>query len=133
MKRGIYITLGFLFVAIGSLGVVLPVLPTTVFIILAAWCFAQSSERWHQWLLGTRLFGGMLRDWEQNRCVSLRVKVVAFAMMVLVGGMSIAWGLESLWPRLAAGGLMLAGCITLLSLKTCQECRAQAMESEGKQ
>jgi len=119
VKQYIYITLGFGLVAIGFLGIVLPVLPTTPFIILAALCFAQSSERWHQWLLDTQLFGGMLRNWERHRCVSLGVKRIALVMMMLVGGLTLAFGVEGLWPRLITGGLMLAGCLTVLSLKTC--------------
>lgn len=130
MKRPVYITLGFVFVAIGFLGIVLPVLPTTPFIILAAWCFAQSSERWHQWLLNTQLFGGMLRDWEQNRCVSLVVKRIALAMMLLVGGLTLAYGVESFWARLLTGALMLTGFLTILFLRNCPaECPERGDDS----
>ena len=65
--------LGFLFVGIGAVGIVLPVLPTTPFLLLAAGCFAQSSERWHAWLINTRLFGGLIRDWEEHRCIARQV------------------------------------------------------------
>ena len=120
IKRPVYISLGFLFMAIGTLGVFLPVLPTTPFILLAAWCFAQSSERWHRWLLESRLFGGLLRDWEQNRCVSLRVKQSAVLLMALVGGWTLLIALDELWPRLITGILLAIGLIIVLRLKTCE-------------
>ena len=59
---------GILFVVLGAIGAVLPLLPTTPFVLVAAWCFARSSPRLHRWLLESRLFGPMLRDWEENRC-----------------------------------------------------------------
>ena len=67
MKRVIYKPAGLLFLALGAAGIVLPILPTTPFILLAAWCFARSSERWHQRLLASELFGPIIDNWERNR------------------------------------------------------------------
>ena len=64
--------LGFLFLGLALLGVFLPLLPTTPFVLVAAACFAQSSERMHRWILTNRTFGPMVRDWEEKRCVSCR-------------------------------------------------------------
>ncbi len=105
--------------ALALLGLPLPVLPTTPFVILAAWCFAQYSEKWHQWLLGSELFGPMLRNWEQYRCISRRAKLTALSLMLTVGTLSVIIALDGFWPRVLAGVFMLAGCITVLSIKTC--------------
>ena len=67
MKRAIYKPLGILFLALGVAGVVLPVLPTTPFVLLAAWFFARSSEKWYQWLLNSELFGPAIANWEEKR------------------------------------------------------------------
>ncbi len=69
---------------LGAIGAVLPVLPTTPFVILAAFAFGQSSPRLHAWLLNSRLFGKMIADWEAYGVIPLRVKWLACSMMFLV-------------------------------------------------
>lgn len=123
LKSSLYKPLGLLFLLLGSAGLVLPVLPTTPFILLAAWCFARSSEAWHQRLLASELFGPIIDNWERNRCIALRTKVVAIGMMLLAGGASIAFAMEDYRLRLVTAALMLTGGITVLRLKTCPECR----------
>ena len=111
--------LGLLFVGLGAVGAVLPLVPTTPFLILAAACFARSSERLHAWLLGSRLFGPVLRDWEQRRCISRSAKTIALVSMVGVGGVSILVAVEAIWLRLLGLGLVGVGCVTLLRIPTC--------------
>ena len=121
MKTRLYKPLGFLFLFIAFVGLLLPVLPTTPFLILSAWFFARSSEKWHQWLLTSEVFGPMLNNWEENRCVSLRTKIAAITMMILGGTVSIIFALEDIYFRIFTGLLLLIGGVTVLSLKTCVE------------
>lgn len=116
----VYRALGFLFLALGTAGIFLPVLPTTPFVLLAAACFARSSERWHQWLLDNRVFGPMVRQWEQNRCVNCRVKWVAISTMVAVGAISVFALLEDALSRGITVGLLMIGSAVVLSLKSCE-------------
>lgn len=73
--------LGFVFFGLGLIGVLLPGLPTTVFMLLALWAFARSSERFHDWLYHHRLFGPPLQAWHTYRVIPLRAKVLAVTMM----------------------------------------------------
>lgn len=89
MKRGFLIVLGWGAVSLGVIGIFLPVLPTTPFLILAASCFAKSSERFHAWLLGSPLLGPIIRDWEEKRSVSPAVKRWAMCVVLLTFSISI--------------------------------------------
>ncbi len=123
MKRVVYKPLGLLCVGLGALGLVLPVLPTTPFLLLAAWFFARSSEKWHQWLLANETFGPVLQRWEEHRCITRRTKTFAIVSMLLAGGASVTFAMSGLWPRLATASLMVIGASVVLSLNTCSECK----------
>ena len=71
MKRSIFLGLGFLMVALGMIGAVVPLMPTTIFLIAAAACFARSSPRFEAWLLDHSHFGPILRDWRANGAILL--------------------------------------------------------------
>ncbi len=77
--------------ALGLIGVVLPGLPTTPFVLLAAACYAKASPRLHGWLLHHRFLGPMVRDWETHRSLTRRTKTIAQVSMVVMVGLS-AWG-----------------------------------------
>jgi uncharacterized membrane protein YbaN (DUF454 family) len=111
--------LGLVFVAIALVGVILPLLPTTPFLLLAAACFARSSERWHRWLISNRVFGPMIQDWHAKRCVSLRTKQTAILSIVVVGGYSVLFGVEN--PALRVLGLLVIaiGLYTVGRLRVC--------------
>lgn len=82
--RALYLIAGLLCVLIGLIGVILPLLPTTPFLLVAAFCFSRSSERLHQYLLNHRIFGGLIRDWENYGVIPLKAKVIATTMMLLM-------------------------------------------------
>jgi uncharacterized membrane protein YbaN (DUF454 family) len=115
----IWLLLGFLFLALGSIGVVLPLLPTTPFVLLAAGCFAKSSPRMHSWLHESTLFGPILKDWDDNRCLSVQVKVLALSMILLAGGASILFFVPKGWPQIVGAGLIALGAAVVLRLKVC--------------
>ena len=103
--RGLWLTAGMLFLGLGLLGVLLPILPTTPFLLLAAWCFARSSPRLHGWLLGHRLFGPPIRNWEENGAISRPAKRLAAGSMAAVFALSVVLGLP--WKALLAQGVLI--------------------------
>lgn len=110
---------GFVFLGLGTLGIVLPLLPTTPFVLLSAACFARSSERWHRWLLANETFGPMIRNWEEHRCITCRVKFISILTMVLVGGYSVLFAVEQVGLKIAGGVLLLIGLSFILLIRTC--------------
>ncbi|MBK8522778.1 MAG: YbaN family protein [Betaproteobacteria bacterium] len=93
-------TAGTISLVLGIIGVFLPVLPTTPFILLAAACYARASEKFHQHLLAHKTFGPTIRDWEEYRSLSLKTKKVAITMMTLSIAVSIWVVREHLWLQL---------------------------------
>jgi len=81
--RQIYFILGFFFTIIGAIGIVIPLLPSTPFFLLATGCFARSSERFHNWLLNHPKIGAQITDWQKNGVISLRAKILATVFMVI--------------------------------------------------
>lgn len=118
LKRALLVGAGLLSLLLGLLGAVLPGLPTTPFVLLAAACFAKASPRLHRWLVQHRWLGPMVRDWEANHSLPLRIKWLASGMMALMVGVS-AWQLAER-PVVQAAVLMagLVGCIVVWRIPT---------------
>jgi hypothetical protein len=104
-----YIAAGVLALLLGILGIFLPLLPTTPFLLLASWCFARGSTRLHGWLLSHRVFGEYLRNFEAGRGIPLKAKIVATVMLwsSLLLGMSRFGGV--LLPTLLG---LLGACVS---------------------
>lgn len=97
--RWLYLVAGIVSLALGVVGIFVPVLPTTPFVLLAAACFARSSPRFHEWLLRHRVMGPIIREWEAHRAMPPGVKPWAYAVMAVTFGISIAV-VPALWHRL---------------------------------
>jgi hypothetical protein len=105
--RALYFVAGMVSLGLAFAGVVLPVLPTTPLVLLAAACFARSYRPFHEWLVAHRLFGPTVREWHEHRSIPYRVKLTAISMMALGLGASIAFAIEEPWLKalLAAMGV----------------------------
>lgn len=94
--RWLWASMGLMSLSLGVIGIVLPLLPTVPFILLAAFCFARSSDRLHHWLLSHPKFGPVIEDWHQNGAISPRVKRISTASILFVFGISLVLGLRPL-------------------------------------
>jgi uncharacterized membrane protein YbaN (DUF454 family) len=88
LKRRLLVALGFVCVGIGVVGVVVPLLPTTPFLLLAAYCFLRGSPRWHAWLLGNRVFGRYISGYLTYGTVPRRAKAGAIVVLWISLGVS---------------------------------------------
>jgi uncharacterized membrane protein YbaN (DUF454 family) len=114
--RWLLLLLGLLYTAAGLAGVFLPLLPTTPFLLLAAACFARSSQRCHRWLLEHPLFGTTLRQWQQERALPRRSKYVAVTLLTLSLGSSIFFFVQPFYLKVLLFMLGLFLAIFLLRL-----------------
>lgn len=83
IPRWVYVVFAWVLLALGVIGIVVPGLPTTPFVLVAAWAAARGSTRLHDWLQAHQIFGPIIRDWESNGAVSRRAKWSATIMMVI--------------------------------------------------
>lgn len=121
--RVLYAALGLFFVGMAVLGAILPVLPTTPFLLLASYFFVRSSPRLNRWLLRSRLFGPFLRDWQQHRAVRPRVKFTALAVIPVTLSASAYFGNLS-WPLIAMLAVLgLIGLVVVIRLPVIREPR----------
>ena len=118
IKRRLTLAAGILFLVLGALGVVIPVLPTTPFLLLAAAMFMRSSGRLYLWLTNHRLFGAFIRNYRLYRAVPLRSKVWALVFLVLTIGYSVVFVMESWWLRALLLAVAVGVSRHVLRLKT---------------
>ena len=97
---------GWLMVALGAVGILLPGFPGTVFLLIALWAFSKSSERFHSWLYDHKLLGPPIRNWHQHRVIPASAKIAAVATMAASFAWVAVWVAES-WMLPAA----LAACL----------------------
>lgn len=109
---------GFILVGIGVLGMFLPLLPTTIFFILAAWCFARSSSRFHYWLHNNRLFGKYLTNYRTKGGMTIGSKIFSIAVLLLGIGSSMLFATQNLYVRILLAAIAIGVTWHLLAIKT---------------
>lgn len=114
-KRIIYVVLGLLSVGLGFLGAFLPLLPTTPFLLLAAFFFSKSSERLYNWLLNHRLFGKLIRDWREHRAIAPRAKVMSIALIIPAYSYTIFWHDFHIALKIVLGALAIWSIVFILT------------------
>ena len=115
--RLLWLILGLLFTGLGVIGAFLPVMPTTVFLLIAAFFFARSSPKFYNWLLNNRAFGPLIRDWRAGLGLPLRAKVLAVSLLGVTVGSSIFF-VSALWIQLMLALIALGVSAYLLTRPT---------------
>lgn len=111
--RTLWTLAGFLALALGLIGAFLPLLPTVPFMILAAFCFARGSDRFHDWLVEHPRFGPAIRDWRTSGAISRRAKVYAVVGIAATFGMSIVLEVR---PTILAVQAVVLACVAIFIL-----------------
>jgi len=116
-KKIIFISLGCFFVAIGTLGVFVPVLPTTPFLLIAAALFAKSSDTLHRWLTCNRIFGKYLKNYWQGKGIPLKIKVIAISFLWIVISVSAIFFVKMLPVRIIMAAVAIGVTIHIIYIK----------------
>lgn len=121
MMRWIFITGGVVLVSIGILGMFLPLLPTTIFFILAAWCFARSSERYYKWIHSNKYFGKYLSDYRSGKGMPVKSKI--FSIAFLWTGILVSFFLltENLYVRILLAAIAIGVTLHIIYIKTAKD------------
>ncbi len=110
--RALWLSLGLICVALGAIGIVLPILPTTPFLLAAAACFCKSSTRMYDWLLGNKWFGEYIKSYREGRGLPKRTKITALTIMAVTIGVSTVF----LLPRILPPQLILPMQIVMIAV-----------------
>lgn len=93
--RILWITIGLISLALGVIGIALPLLPTVPFLILSAFCFARSSQRLHDWLMDHPKFGPPVHDWNERGAIGRRVKYISSVSILAAFGLSFLFNVPA--------------------------------------
>lgn len=117
-KKIIFNILGFFFVGLGIVGIFIPLLPTTIFLIIAAYFFAKSSEKYYNWLISNKYFGKFIKDYREGKGVPLKAKTVSITILWLTILYSIFFVVTAIWLKILLICIAIGVSWHLLSLKT---------------
>jgi len=130
VRKAVLIFLGTVCVGLGVLGMFLPLMPTTVFLLMAAYCYSHSSEKFHNWLMSNKLLGKYISDYKSGKGISVRQKVTTIAVLWASIGFSIWMTAAGFWLTLLLLAVAVGVTTHLLWLKTY---RPEAVESQTSQ
>ena len=83
IKNYIYVGIGIIFLILGFIGLLLPIVPTTPFVLVSVWFFARSSKKLENWLVNHKIFGKMIRDWRNHGSINKKAKISAIPLILI--------------------------------------------------
>ena len=117
-RQWLFFVLGWLFLALGVIGMFLPLLPTTPFLLLAAASFTRSSDKFYQWLINHPVMGSYIRNYREHHAITLQAKIISLSALWIVIGTTAFVAVDALWLRLLLLTIASGVTIHLLRMKT---------------
>lgn len=118
VRQILWITAGSISLALGTLGLFVPVLPTTPFLLLSAYCYSRGSDRFYHWLVHRSLFGTYIRNYREGLGLPLSQKVITITLLWLTIGAAIVFGGLDWWLRILLVGIAAGVTTHLVRIKT---------------
>lgn len=119
--RGVWVGAGTFFVLVGFIGIFIPLLPTTPFLLLAAAGYANSSRRFYNWLLNNRIFGSYIKNYREGKGISLKAKVYSISLLALTIGYSIVFVVHDVIGKIVLFLIFTAIVFHLCSIRTLKQ------------
>jgi len=126
LKKGLLIFAGTVFTATGIIGIFVPILPTTPFLLLAAACYLRSSQRFYNWLLGNRFFGAYVSNYLHGRGMPRKIKIATIFLLWLTISCSIIFAVQALVIRIILLVIAVGVTVHILLIKTTPKDQGQA-------
>ena len=121
LSRWVLIIAGTLFLGLGIVGIFLPLLPTTPFLLLSATCYARSSKRSYNWLLNNKWFGNYIKNYREGKGVPLKVKFLSISFLWIAIGYAVIFVVHILLGRIILILIAVGVTIHILSIKTLKQ------------
>ena len=121
IKRIIALLFGSVFLVAGVVGILVPLLPTTPFLLLSAALYARSSNRFYMWLLDNRWFGHYIKNYREGKGIPLKQKIVSISLLWLSIGYSVVFVIDLWWVRVILFSIAFGVSLHLIRIKTCHE------------
>jgi uncharacterized membrane protein YbaN (DUF454 family) len=115
------IAAGIISLTLGIIGIFLPLLPTTPFLLLSAACFVRSSDRLYQWLITHKWFGAYIRNYREHKAITKQSKIIAITLLWATIGTTAIFFMEKLWIRVLLAGIAVGVTVHILKFKTLTE------------
>ncbi len=125
LKRALLFFVGTLCVILGVIGILFPVLPTTPFLLLAAICYARSSERFYHWLMNNRWCGKYIRNYREGRGIPVKQKIFTLVLLWLTIAFTTVLVVSQWWVRVILLGIAVGVTIHLMKIKTYAQKKTQ--------
>ena len=115
---------GTIFLGFGIIGIFLPVLPTTPFLLLAAACYARSSKRFYDWLMNNKWFGTYIKNYREGRGVPLKFKIFTISLLWITILVSVFFVINNYWVKIILILIAIGVTIHILTIKTYKQKRS---------
>ena len=111
------ITTGTFFIGVGIIGIFVPVLPTTPFLLISAALYARSSKRFYNWLINNKIFGIYIKNYREGRGIPLKLKIITIALLWITIGCSAIFAIDIFWVRVILVVIAIGVTIHIISIK----------------
>ncbi len=124
LLRGILIIAGTIFLGFGIIGIFLPILPTTPFLLLSAACYARSSKRFYNWLMNNKWFGNYIKNYREGGGIPLKFKIFTISLLWITILFSIYYVINNFWIEIILIIIAFGVTIHILTIKTFKQKRS---------